>query len=127
VRGRSECKLRRSFSFQALGIAQGRGVTDSPKRQIVIQLTVARIAALRRPGPRVEEAETANNRSRASSQRDADHRMRLTRRTEFEQPLIILGGPLFVAVFRHGVLTIQRDFVFNMPKVCRFLIQAKGR
>jgi hypothetical protein len=82
-----------------LAIAQSSGsVNGHPFKEGVTRHS----RAFQTSGPRVEDAETANYRSRASSQRDTNHAMRLTGLFKFEQSPILLRGPLFVAVLGHG-------------------------
>jgi hypothetical protein len=53
-------------------------------------------------GPRVENAQAANNRPSASSQGSADSRLRLTGCLQFEKVLVLVAAPGLVIVFRHG-------------------------
>jgi hypothetical protein len=90
-----------------LVIAQSSASGNQKGARLSIALITRRSRAFQTSSPRIENAETTHYRSRGSSQFDTNHAIRLTGCFEFEQPPILLRGPLFVAVLGHGALTIE--------------------
>jgi len=82
-----------------LAIPQSSGSGNQKGAHLGNALIPRRSRAFQTSSPRIENAETANYRSGASSQFDTNHAMRLTGRLKFEQPRIFLRGPFFLLFF----------------------------
>jgi hypothetical protein len=89
---------RRLQSTFARVVAERQGVAS---RSLLLVLRSGPLA-FRARGPRVEDAEAADDRSRASSQRSAYYPVRLAGCLQSEKVFVFVGAPRLVTVFRHS-------------------------